>query len=292
MKNLLTFGLLAWVAISTSCKKGDALNPIKLDSQTSIGTIVHDSTYYVYPTGYTAKNAFLAPTVLGVPAYFETKNDLIDQSFQSSINALLPSGVSVVSTHPEYADSRALNIINVVAQTDVYVTFVGQNTAYHSTLAYYTYPTGKPPVTNSGGSDNGAMDKVTYIFPNVTSAGLVSGNTVRLGSFKAGTSIAFVLIFNSWTGTGINNDNDKFYTQDNLNPETVNTLKRHAILLYDKDDNLFLLGFEDKNRQYGTCDNDFNDVIVYVKGATANSISKTNVVTMIEKTNAERATIQ
>ena len=285
MKNLLTFGLLACVVISTSCKKGEAINPIPLDTQTGIATTpVHDSTYYVYPTGYTAKNAFLAPADLGTPAYLEAKNALVDQSLQSSINALLPSGVSVVSTHPDYVDSGALNIINVVAQTDVYITFVGQSTVYHNTLAYYTYPTGKPPVTNSGGSDNGAMDKITYIFPNVTSAGLISGNTVKMGNFKPGTSIAFVLIFNGWTGAGINNNNDKFYTQDNLNPETVNTLKRHAILLYNKIDNLFLLGFEDKNRQYGTCDNDFNDVLVYIKGTTANSISKTNVMPMTNDT--------
>jgi hypothetical protein len=197
---------------------------------------------------------------------------------QSSINTLLPNGVSVANTHPKYVDSVALNTINVVAQTDISVTFVGQSTVYHSTLAYYTYPTGKLPVANSGGSDNGAMDKITYIFPNVTSAGLTPGNTVKLGNFKPGTSVAFVLIFNSWTGAGINNGNDKFYTQDNLNPETVSTLKRHAILLHDKKDDLFLLGFEDKNRQYGTCDNDFNDVLVYIKGTAANSISSTNII--------------
>jgi len=287
MKKLLTFGLLASVGIYTSCKKGEALNPIKLDNQTGIATPnVHDSTYYVYPTGYSAKTAFVAPINLGVPAYLENKIAPFGQSLQSSINALLPSGVSVASAHPKYVDSVALNTINVFAQTDISVTFVGQSTVYHSTLAYYTYPTGKPPLANSGGSDNGAMDKITYIFPNVTSGGLAPGNTVKLGSFKPGTSIAFILIFNSWTGAGINNNNDKYYTQDSLNPETVNTLKRHAILLYDKKDDLFLLGFEDKNRQYGTCDNDFNDVLVYIKGTTVNSISITNIIPITDDVSA------
>jgi hypothetical protein len=235
MKNLLTFGLFACVGIYASCQKGEALNPIKLDSEPRIAIpTVHDSTYDVYPTGYSAKTAFLAPINLGVPAYLENTNDPVGQSLQSSINTLLPNGVSVANTHPKYVDSVALNTINVIAQTDISVMFVGQSTVYHSTLAYYTYPTGKPPVANSGGSDNGAMDKITYIFPNVTSGGLTPGNTVKLGDFKPGTSVAFVLIFNSWTGAGINNGNDKFYTQDNLNPETVSSLKRHAILYMTK----------------------------------------------------------
>jgi hypothetical protein len=281
MKNLLTFGLLAWVSISTSCKKGEALNPIKLDEQTVITKQVHDSTYYVYPTGYTTANAFLAPINLGVPAYIEPHNDMVDKSFLQRVNNNLPDRTSLDEKDPEALAPVTVNTINITKSTDVYITFLSSNAGYRNTLAYYTYKTTDPPVNSTGGSDNGAIDKVTYIFPYAISqtsgGGLVAGNKVKLGTFSAGTTIGFVLIINGWTGININPQNIKYYSQDNLNPETVSNLKRHAVMLYDSDSDTYIIGFEWTNRQVAASDDDFNDEVFYVKSSQANSIASNKV---------------
>ncbi|WCT13851.1 DUF4114 domain-containing protein [Mucilaginibacter jinjuensis] len=275
MKNLSTLGLIVWMAVSTSCQKGEVLNPIKLTDQTSISTVVHDSTYYVYPDGYTATNAFMAPITLGVPVYLEAKNDLFSSFLRFVINLNFASTNSILDSHPQYLSPENVNTINIAVKSELYVTFVSQGASNKNTLAYYTYQTGKPPVSTSGGSDNGAMDKITYIFPN---ASLTPGNKIKLGIFSPGTSVSFVLISNGWTGNDVNITNEKFYSQDKLNPETTTSLKRHSVMLYDDIDQLFLIGFEDRNRQTGSSDNDFNDLVFYVSSNVKNSISNLNVV--------------
>lgn len=275
MKKLLHFAVLVWVVIFSSCKKDAELSPIK-----TVDVVKHDTTVYVYPTGYNDSNAIAKPINLGVPVYLATTNYLMTQSALTSINSILPDQIPVAKKHPEYMASSALNTINIVSQTDISVTFVSTNRGYQKTLAYYTYPTDHPPVATRGGADNNAMDKITYIFPNAnsttTSGGLVTGNRISLGSFSAGTSIGFVMILRSWNGVDVNPDNIKYYTQDILNPETVSTLQRHAIMLYDNAQDAFLYGYEWDNRQTGA-DNDFNDLIFYVKATAPNSIMKTNV---------------
>jgi hypothetical protein len=276
MKNLSHFAVLVWVVIFSSCKKDTESSPIK-----TTDAIRHDTTVYVYPTGYNSANAIAQPNYLGVPVYLEPTTDVISESLQSMINLSMQSRVSMVNTHPQYLATSAINVINVIAKSDLYVTFVSESSAYKNTLAYYTYKTNNPPTFVWGGSDNNAMDQVIYILPNVTSnisnGGLIRGNKVKLGSFSPGTSIGFVLIYNGWTGTGVNSNNMKYYSQDNLNPETVNTLKRHSIMLYDDVDKIYLIGFEDLNRQSTVCDNDFDDVVFYVSSTIPNSISNINV---------------
>jgi Domain of unknown function (DUF4114) len=282
MKNLNIFGLLAWVAITSSCKKGEALNPIKLDSQTiAVNTPLSDTTVYVYPTGYTESTAIAQPVNLGVPIYLEAKNDIVNPAFLSAIKLLLPSRASIVEKHPDLLAANAVNTINVKSISDIYVTFIDQSTGYNNAIGYYTYKTGHPPVATSGGSANGAMDKVIYIFPNamtvIKNGGLVTGNKVKLGTFNAGTSIGFVLFRSGWTGTTISASTLKYYSQDSLNPETISNLKKHSIMLYDNSQDIFLVGFEDTDREK-TSDNDFNDVMFYISSTVTHGINNTNVV--------------
>ncbi|HMG07918.1 MAG TPA: LruC domain-containing protein, partial [Mucilaginibacter sp.] len=61
----------------------------------------------------------------------------------------------------------------------------------------------------------------------------------------------------------------KFYSNDKFNPESTSAARKHSVMLYDAVHKLFLMGFEDTNRQSGS-DNDFNDLVVY---ATANPIT-------------------
>lgn len=235
-----------------------------------------------YPTGYTASNAFTSPANLGRPAYLESTGDVIDASLLAYVNASLPESSSVPTTHPEYLSSTAVHTINVTAKSDVWVTFVSEGAGYQNTLAYYTYKTNNPPSSASGGTLFDGIDKITYIFPNASSAGsgggLKSGDKVKLGTFDAGTSIGFVLLQNAWGGNGVNTSATKFYSQDDLNPENTSALRKHSVMLYDDVHKLYLLGFEDVNRQpSSSSDNDFNDLVVYATSNPVTGISNTNV---------------
>ncbi len=245
-----------------------------------LGTSSLLTTDYVYPGSYNASNAFTSPTNLGKPVYLEANADVIEASLLSYVNASLPEGSPLTTTHPEYLTSTAVQTINVTAKSDVWVTFVSEGAGYRNALGYYTYKTGTPPSAATGGTILGGIDKVTYIFPNASAygsgGGLVSGDKVKLGTFEAGTSIAFVLFQDAWTGTTVNASATKFYTTDKFNPESTTATRRHSVMLYDNVHKLYLLGFEDQNRQSGS-DNDFNDLVVYASANPITAISNEGV---------------
>lgn len=213
---------------------------------------------------------------LGKPNYLVTPNDVISSSLLSYINASLPEGKSVPVYHPTYLSSTAELNINVVQQSDIYVTFVHEGAGYKNTLAYFTYPTNTPPTSLS------QISSLKIILPNgsLTGSGgdLASGNKVKLGNFAANTSIGFCLIANGWSdnnknvGTGLN----KFFTIDALNPEPNASLKRHAVLLRDAVNNVYLTGFDDQRRDQES-DNDFNDMVFYTTSSVTAAISNVNV---------------
>jgi len=249
------------------------------------------ATEYVYPGSYTASTAFANtatyPRNLGRPLYLETTPDVIDASLLSYINASLPEGSKVSTLHPEYL-TNAVSTINVAKTSDVYITFVTEGAGYQSSLAYYTYKTGNPPNASSGGTLLGGIDKITYVFPNASGygsgGGLKAGDKVKLGNFAAGTSIAFVLMQDAWTGTGVSTGAQKFFSDNGFNPESNSTLRKHSVVLYDDVHNLYLTGFEDCNRQTPsanvdgyTSDEDFNDLIFYTTSAVTDAISNSGV---------------
>ena len=92
------------------------------------------------------------------------------------------------------------------------------------------------------------------------------GDKANIGNFTAGTSIGFVLMENAWdtTSHSLNNSAVHFLTNDALNPEVDPALKKHAVLIPYAPENKVLIGFEDRNRTQSNCDNDFNDVVIYV----------------------------
>ncbi|MCC8424715.1 LruC domain-containing protein [Mucilaginibacter sp. UR6-11] len=236
-----------------------------------------------YPTGYTALNAFTSPTNLGRPTYLEAASDVIDASLLSYINASLPEGKPLATTHPDYLNNK-VNTINLTTKTDVWVTYVSEGAGYQNTLAYYTYSTSNPPSRSSGGTLFDGIDKITYIFPNASGSGsgggLKSGDKVKLGTFDAGTTVAFVLLQNAWTGYGVTTSAPKFYSQNEFNPETSSALRQHEVMLYDDVHKVYVMGFEDQNRT--SSDNDFNDLVVYATANPITAINNTNVA-MIDK---------
>ncbi len=252
---------------------GTSLNSVHALSVTS------GSTVFSYPSPYTAtSNAVLNtstdPLSYGVPKYLVT-SDVIGATLLSYVNASLPESQPVTSTHPNYLTSTNTSTINVTATADVWITFVSEGAGNLNSLAFYTYPTSTPPATAAD------IKAATLIFPNASGlgsgGGLLAGAKVKLGTFSAGTSIGFILLGNAWTGSGVNVDVNKFYSNDWLNPETTASLQKHTVVLYDNTDQLTLIGFEDLNRQTGGSDNDFNDIVFYATSDPVTAVSNSGV---------------
>lgn len=242
-------------------------------------SVTSGSTVFSYPSPYTSTsnavvNSFTTPLSYGVPKYLVT-SDVIGSTLLSYVNASLPEGQPLTSTHPNYLTSTNTSTLNITAKSDVWITFVSEGAGNLNTLAYYTFPTGTPPATAAD------IKSATLIFPNASAygsgGGLLAGNKVKLGTFDAGTSIGFILLGNAWNGSGVNVDATKFYSNDWLNPESTSTLQKHTVVLYDNTDQLTLIGFEDLNRQTGGSDNDFNDLVFYASSDPVTGISNVNV---------------
>jgi LruC domain-containing protein len=242
-------------------------------------SVVNGSTTFSYPSPYTTTssavlNTLQFPANEGVPKYLVT-SDVISSTLLSYVNASLPEGKPITTTHPNYLSSTAVSTLNVTATADVWVTFVAEGAGNLNSLAYYTYPTSTPPTSAAD------IKTATLVFPNASGlgsgGGLQAGNKVKLGTFSAGTSIGFILLGNAWTGSGVDVTSPKYYSTDALNPETTASLQKHTVVLYDSADNLTLIGFEDLNRQTGGSDNDFNDLVFYATSNPVTAISNTNI---------------
>ncbi len=253
-----------------------------------------DGTDYVYPNGGDDQTAVFQP--LGKPKYLEAVQDNISASLLHFINSSVPEGSSVPSKHPEYLSASAVSTLNITKTSDVYVTYVYEGASYKNTIAYYYYPTNNPPTKRKD------IKKVFWVFPNAseTNAGgaLTSGDKVKLkgdqndGKFSAGMSVGFMIVQNGWVQSGSNTytvdpSKQKFYANSNLNPESNSSLTKHSVLLYSPDHNVYVVGFEDLNRETPsanegklTADNDYNDLVVYATVATPGAISNSGISTI------------
>jgi len=243
------------------------------------GTFASGGPVFAYPSPYSGTstavlNTTAYPRSLGRPVYLESTPDAIDASLLSFINASLPEGSPLPTTHPEYLTTSAVPNLKITATADVWITFVSEGAGYMNTLAYYTYPTNNPPTSVDD------IDNATLIFPNASAngsgGGLKSGDKVKIGRFNAGTTVGFVLIQNAWTGSGVQTTNAKFYSDYKLNPESRTSNKKHTVTLWDDVHKLFLIGFEDINRENGS-DQDFNDLVVYATSNPVTAISNDGV---------------
>ncbi|MCI4671024.1 MAG: LruC domain-containing protein [Bacteroidia bacterium] len=209
----------------------------------------------------------------GVPNYLEPTRDVIGSDLLSFINSSLPEGFPVPTYHPRYLDNTNKINLDIDSTADVWITFVHEGAGWRNTVGFYTYPTNNPPQIEDD------LNSLNVIFPNYSfqggGGGLISGDKVYLGRHEAGTSIGFFLIANAWDGQSqsVGNGYYRIFSNKNLNPETDVTKQQHNVLLYDDVNELFLIGFEDINRESPSCDQDFNDAVFYV---TANPITAVN----------------
>ena len=211
----------------------------------------------------------------GVPNYL-VSNDVVEASLLTDINTWLPEYKSVPINHSGYLAQT--NVTNVILNqmADVWVTFVHEGAGYMNVLGFYTYNK-NTPITNVS-----QIDSIRIIFPNASlsgsGGGLNSGNRVKIGTFPANTGIGWVLFSNGWTGSSVNANATKYYSDPILNPETDVANRQHTVLLHDAGRGLYLCGFEDMGRNPSVgADNDFNDILFYVKTNPVQAISQSNV---------------
>ena len=223
----------------------------------------------------------------GYPNYLWNPNDIISNAFLADVNASLPEYKKLPISHPEYFSSSDEGSIELIADAEVWITFVHEGAGYQNALGYYTHKNGLPPANTA------ALTDQTIIFPNVSYNGsggsLTSGNKVQLlyldpatnkftTIFPAGTTVAWFFIANSFNSTTntIGSGIGKFYSDKRFNPETNVDKKKHSVVLKDAQRQLLLVGFEDINRENGS-DEDFNDGIFYATASPYTAIKTDNL---------------
>lgn len=230
------------------------------------------TTQFGYPAPYTTLDEALGTTANngGKPVYLEPVNDVIPAALLSYVNG---SFTDVSHRHPEYLTWPSDSTLHIVAKTDVYVTYITGGDGDLSTLAYYTYPTGNPPYNIS------QIPTATVIFPNTslfTDGVLIPGNKVKLGTFNAGTSIGFILLSGAFNGS-INFNAPKYYSNSYLNPETDYKLRSHVVEVYDKEQQLTLIGIDGSNRQTSGYPNFYAGTVISASTSVAGAISTTGM---------------
>jgi LruC domain-containing protein len=223
---------------------------------------VSTKTSFSYLTKYDANGR---PTEL-------VTSDVISSDMLQAINLSLPEN-DVRLLHPEYLETKAEANIVIEKDADVWITFVSEGAGYMNSIGYYTYTTSKPPANLADIKD------IKFIFPNASlkgsNGGMISGDKVKLGRFKAGNTIGFVLFANGWNGSSVDVKTTAYFSNQNLNPERDDNLKKHTVLLSYLDK--FLIGFEDLNRESGS-DHDFNDALFYATADPVDAISNNAVI--------------
>ncbi|AKF85738.1 hypothetical protein MFUL124B02_15325 [Myxococcus fulvus 124B02] len=200
----------------------------------------------------------------------EAPPESLPADFLQDIQAALPEGQSVLVHHPEYLSSSFDPNVRVVAESDVWVTFVSEAATFLNALGYFTYPEGSPPTTTVGLQKH-------LIFGNASAWGsggaLTPGDRMHLGRFPAGTRIGFFLVSNGWDWGQVDYTRTTYYSLDALNPEPLPSQRRHLVSLYHPGAQRRVLAFEDFDRAHEQANNNFSDLIISV---TSNPVTGTD----------------
>lgn len=177
------------------------------------------------------------------------------QTLYANILGLFPRSNNNMKKHPALFDDTYTQRIVLTKDTEVFVTFIGEEASRSNTLGWYAYQENETPRANYD-------IKEQVIFPIVSHGVLEAGDTrkINLGKFKAGTVIGFYLIVSGWNAQSqtIDFKQNILYTDALLNKGGV---KQH-ILFSEKQCNDLIVGFEDTN--LNVSDHDFNDILFKV----------------------------
>ncbi len=226
----------------------------------------------------------------GVPDYL-LQNDVVSQDFLNWIRASIRDRQSVPLTHPEWLADSVVTNLYVIQSCDVFVTFINEGAGYRNTLGYYTYNVNNPPQTVAD-----IQNTMTIIFPNASKTnsggGMATGMKVKIGTFSPGTVIGWFLLSDGFRGGNVTDGNWRLFSNPNLNPQTNQSIKQQSLQLKDPNSGKVLLSFEDIRRDYGGCDNDFEDVVFYVTANPVSAVNYQNIPELINPNPVPRADLQ
>ena len=213
----------------------------------------------------------------GKPGNLQPTLDYISARLLEYINASLPEAQPVPTYHPTFLAEGKKTTLDIVETADVWLTFVHEGAGWRNSIGYYSYPTNQPP------SSLADIKKITVLFPNLSALGsggdLKSGNKLNIGRFQLGVTIGIVMLSNGWNGAKVEGWHYPLFADKFLNPEQNKSLQQHNVLLWDEENKLFLLGFEDVRRDNipFKSDQDFNDAIFFVTSNPVRAISTLGV---------------
>ncbi|MEN8834397.1 MAG: hypothetical protein ABF265_00110 [Polaribacter sp.] len=131
----------------------------------------------------------------GTPLYLEAERDTVSIETLEMISNSLPESYPVPDYNPQYITSKYDTDIKLTKDADVWITFISEGAGYRNVLGFYTYDLENPQSTNP------TAEEITIIFPNASAlgsgGGLSVGDKVKIGFFKAGTGIGWVLLANA-----------------------------------------------------------------------------------------------
>jgi LruC domain-containing protein len=162
---------------------------------------------------------------------------------------------------------------------------VHEGAGWKNVFGFYTYTLGNAPQSAN------EIENLTIIFPNSSyegsGGGLYSGDKVYIGEFPENTVIAWFLVAQAWKNEEVTNGAYTVYSDKWLNPETNQSLQQHSVLLLDESSNRYIIGFEDINREYTSCDNDFNDVVFFASVSPEDAVDNDGIETTEEQLDSD-----
>jgi LruC domain-containing protein len=221
---------------------------------------------------------------------------VIPNQLYTQINSTLPERKDI-RTNPIFpsTDAQSNIIMKAGQKSKVWATFITEGAGFRNSVGYFIYDPLNPPTKPSDISSSEII-----FFPDASQdsplprASGGSGPTVYLGEIPEGKAMGFFIVANGWVGrtgrhqpfatTDLNgpgntsgtkdaiDPNWVYYTLGNLNPEpkaSPANLHRHALILkegavgstetgYQR----VVLAMEDYLRTSGSCDHDFNDLVL------------------------------
>lgn len=217
------------------------------------------------------KIGFLIPILLlFVWGCEKAKNDIVITPYEKSVDTLsrlFPENASVILHNPSlFSDTVQKNIV-LTKESNVYVTFLDEQTNKINALCWYSYNNLTPPLK---------VEEIQghVLFPKLLrkSKGgeLEPGFTLQLGTakFPAGTVIGFFLISDGGQDSIIDYSKSTHYTNYNLNYKGN---QQHILFKMGYFDYI-VIGFED-NTTSTVNGEDFNDLLFSVSDNITDSTS-------------------
>lgn len=230
----------------------------------------YDDRTYAY---HTNRDGQILPTLVAP--------DTLSDAFLTSIANSVPEQYPVGINNPSLlADGNTS--LHLAEAGDVWMTFVNEGAGYKNSVGIFIYDDQNVPSTASD------IDTIWTAFENFSKlysgGGLLPGDKIYIGSYPAGTNIGFALIANGFNGnlTDLKTANT-YYSIPALNPESNPDKLQHNILLYDDQEQRFVIGFEDLYRSNGSSDEDFNDALFFCSSNPPSALDTTDVVEIIDE---------